>query len=287
MFGLRGRVITALAGKELRSFLGNPTGYVFLTLFIATSAAAAFLDDGFFGRNLADLATLNRWMALILMFFVPAITMSTWADERRAGTDELLLTLPVRDFEVIVGKYLGSLGIYSVALLFSVANLVVLLLLGHPDMGLIVATYLGYWLMGALFLAVGMVGSMVTSNATVAFILGALGCAGLIVAGEAPWAAGILGTGAFAGLAALIWLVIVGNARFAGVAAIAGAGLGLGLWLGHAWEGFEDTFAALSAPTHFVPFGEGVFRLGDVAYFVGGTVIALYLCGLLLNRRHW
>lgn len=287
MFGLRGRVISALAGKELRSFLGNPTGYVFLTLFIATSAAAAFLDDGFFGRNLADLATLNRWMPLILMFFVPAITMSSWADERRAGTDELLLTLPVRDFEVILGKVLGALGIYSVALLFSLANLVVLLFLGQPDMGLIFATYVGYWLMGALFVGVGMVGSMLTGNATVAFILGALGCAGLIVAGEAPWAAGLLGTGVFAGFAALLWLVIVGQSRFAGLAALAGGGLGLGLWLGRAWEGFEGAFAALSAPTHFTPFGEGVFRLGDVAYFVGGTVIALYLCGLLLNRRHW
>ena len=115
----RVQVVGALFRKELRSFLGNPSGYVFLTLFIVASAAAAFLTDSFFSRNLADLATLNRWMPAILMFFVPAITMGLWADERSTGTDELLLTLPVRDGEVVLGKFLGALGVYTVGLLFS------------------------------------------------------------------------------------------------------------------------------------------------------------------------
>lgn len=287
MFGLRPSVVDSIAGKELRSFLGNPTGYVFLTLFIATSAAAAFLDDGFFGRNLADLATLNRAIAPILMFFVPAITMSTWADERRAGTDELLLTLPVRDGEVVLGKYFGALGIYSVGLLFSLANLAVLLYLGEPDMGLIFATYFGYWLMGALFVAVGMVGSMFTGNATVAFILGAVGCAGLVFAGAEPWSSGILGTLIFAGIAALIWLIAAGRSRGAGLAALVGTGLGLVAWLGGIWPGFTDAFSLLGAQVHFTPMGEGIVRLGDVAYFGGGIVVALVLCTLLLNRRHW
>ncbi|MCB9702507.1 MAG: ABC-2 transporter permease [Myxococcales bacterium] len=287
MIGLRANVVSAIAGKELRSYLGNPTGYVFLTLFIGTSAAAAFLDDGFFGRNLADLATLNRYIAWILMFFVPAITMSTWSDERRAGTDELLLTLPVRDGEVVLGKYLGALGIYSVGLVFSLANLAVLLYLGEPDMGLIFATYLGYWLMGGLFVAVGMVGSMFTDNATVAFILGALGCAALVFAGAAPWAAGLIGVVAFAGLAALLWLVGTGRARGAGVAGLIGGVLGLGAWLGDVWAGFTEAIASISALAHLAWFGEGIVRLGDIAYFVGGAVIALVLCSLLLNRRHW
>lgn len=287
MSALRPRVVRALAGKELRSFLGNPTGYVFLTLFIGTSAAAAFLDDGFFGRNLADLATLNRAIAPILMFFVPAITMNVWAEERRAGTDELLLTLPVRDFEVILGKFVGAVGIYSVGLLFSLANLAVLAYLGEPDMGLIFATYIGYWLMGALFVAVGMVGSMFTGNATVGFILGALGCAGLVFAGTEPWSSGILGVGVCSGIGALLALVLGGVARWAGLAALAGAALGLGLWLGGVWPGFTEAFAHLSAPAHFAAFGEGIIRLGDVAYFVAGSTVALYLCGLLLNRRHW
>ncbi|MEZ4384577.1 MAG: ABC-2 transporter permease [Nannocystaceae bacterium] len=287
MLALRPRVVRAIAGKELRSFLGNPTGYVFLTLFIGTSAAAAFLDDSFFGRNLADLATLNRLIAPILMFFVPAITMSTWAEERRAGTDELLLTLPVRDGEVVFGKYLGALGIYSVGLVFSLANLAVLMYLGEPDMGLIFANYLGYWLMGGLFVAVGIVGSMFTSNATVAFILGALGCTGLVFAGAWPWSAGIVGTLLFAAVAGLAWLAVTGAARGAGIAALVGGLLGLGAWLGELWPGFAKTFTHVSAIEHLSWFGQGIVRLGDVAYFVGGTAIALVLCALLLNRRHW
>ena len=88
------------------------------SLFIVTSASAAFLTDTFFSRNLADLATLNQWMPAILMLFVPAVTMGLWADERRSGTDELLLTLPVRDGEVVLGKFLGALGVYTVGLVW-------------------------------------------------------------------------------------------------------------------------------------------------------------------------
>lgn len=282
-------VIRALFRKELRSFLGNPTGYVFLTLFIVASAAAAFLTDSFFSRNLADLATLNRWMPAILMFFVPAITMGLWADERSTGTDELLLTLPVRDGEVVLGKFLGALGVYTVGLLFSLVNVIVLAYLGDPDAGLMFATYLGYWLMGALFVAVGMVGSMFTANTTVAFILGALGCASLVFAGTAPWASAIVGVVLLGALGALKWAVYFGRA--ASIGALLGAAIGLLLWLGAARLGlgtwFSDFFGAVGAPSHFASFGDGVLRLGDIAFFVGGTAVALYLCTILISRRHW
>jgi ABC-type transport system involved in multi-copper enzyme maturation permease subunit len=280
-------VIGALFLKELRSFLGNPTGYVFLTLFIVASAAAAFLTDSFFSRNLADLSTLNRWMPAILMFFVPAITMSLWADERRSGTDELLLTLPVRDTEVVLGKFFGALGVYTVGLAFSLANVAVLRYLGEPDKGLMFATYLGYWLMGGLFVAVGMVGSMFTGNTTVAFILGALGCAALVFTGLAPWASGLVGVVVIGGAIALLWTMFFGAGKGAGLAAVAGGAVGLALWLSGAVPGFEAAFAALSAPAHFDSFGDGLLRLGDVCFFVGGTAVALYLCGILISRRHW
>jgi len=305
--------IGAIASKELRTFLGNPTGYVFLTLFIVASAAAAFLTDTFFGRNLADLATLNKWMPAILMFFVPAITMNLWADERRSGTDELLLTLPVRDTEVVLGKFFGALGVYTVGLLFSLANVLVLAYLGEPDIGLMFATYLGYWLMGALFVAVGMMGSMFTGNTTVAFILGALGCAALVFAGQAPWSSGLIGVVMVGALIALAWNVLVGSGRGAGQAAAIGVGvlIGLTLWLAlplklidmarglagtesdlasslkNVGVWFTDTFAAIGAPAHFDSFGEGLVRLGDMAYFIGGAAVALYLCGILISRRHW
>lgn len=278
-------VIGALFRKELRSFLGNPTGYVFLTLFIVASAAAAFLTDSFFSRNLADLATLNRWMPAILMFFVPAITMGLWADERRSGTDELLLTLPVRDGEVVIGKFLGALGVYTVGLLFSLVNVVVLAYLGDPDSGLMFATYLGYWLMGALFVAVGMIGSMFTANTTVAFILGALGCASLVFAGAAPWASAIVGVVLLGVAGALKWAIVIGRGPVFG--ALIGAVAGLVLWLGGFFPWFADIFGRLGAPDHFASFGEGVLRLGDIAFFLGGTAVALYLCSILISRRHW
>ena len=288
MLALRPGVVGAIFRKELRSFLGNPTGYVFLTLFIGTTAAAAFLDEGFFARNLADLATLNRVMPAILMFFVPAITMNSWAEEQKTGTDELLLTQPVHDGEVLLGKYLGAMGIYTVGLLFSLANVVVLAYLGDPDRGLMFATYLGYWLMGALFVAVGMLGSVFTSNATVAFILGAVGCAGLVFAGSEPWASGLVGVVLIASFASLAWLVVAGGARGASVGWLIGAVAALLLWfMPENADGFTRLFDHLSAPEHFASFGEGIIRLGDVCFFLGGAAIALYVCGLMISRRHW
>jgi hypothetical protein len=297
MLGIDTKVDSAILRKDLRQYLGNPTGYVFLTLFIATTAAAAFMQEGFFARNLADLAELNKLMPAILMFFVPAVTMGAWADERRGGTDEILLTAPVRDLEVVLGKYLGVLGMFTVSLGFSVAHVIVLAYLGDPDPGLMFSTYLGYWLMGALFCAIGLVASMFTTNATVAFILGALGCAGLVFAGSEPWAAGMLGTAILGLLFALGWYVVrsgdIAGSAFAGGL---GAVVGLAFWLPSLlpWlheeseeNRFVDAFESLAVDAHFSSFGEGIVRLGDIVYFLGGAATLLYLCAFLLGRRHW
>lgn len=281
------KVVQALAKRELAGYLANPAGYVFLTLFIAATSAGAFLQEGFFARNLADLALLNKVMPLILMLFVPAVTMNLWAEERRVGTDELLLTMPVRDLEVVLGKFLGALGVYTVGLAFSLANVAMLAWLGEPDAGLMVSTYLGYWLMGAAFVAIGLLGSMFSSNATVAFILAALGCAGLVFSGSAPWANGIIGCSVFAGVAALAVVSVTGSSRYAGFVALAGALVGLGLWLSNAWPGFVETFGLLGVDDHFYGFGEGVVRLGDVVYFLGITTVVLYLCTFMIGRRLW
>ncbi|PRP97451.1 ABC-2 family transporter protein [Enhygromyxa salina] len=285
--GIDWTVTRAIARRELGSYLGNPAGYVFLTLFIAATGAGAFLQAGFFARNLADLALLNKVMPAILMLFVPAVTMNVWAEERRRGTDELLLTMPVRDVEVVLGKYLGALGVYTIGLGFALAHVAVLARLGDPDVGLMASTYLGYWLVGVAFVGVGLLASMFSANATVAFILGAVGCAGLVFAGTAPWASGIVGCGLIAGTATLVWITIQGSSENAGYVGVGGAVVALVMWLTGTFAAFEESFGLLGVERHFYGFGEGIVRLGDVVYFVGIAVVVLYVCTFMLGRRHW
>ncbi|MBN1589307.1 MAG: ABC-2 transporter permease, partial [Pirellulales bacterium] len=236
-------VLRAVFTRNFTSYFSNATGYVFICVFVLLSSFAAFWPNDFFNNNLANLDELNKWFPFIMLIFIPAITMSAWAEERREGTDELLLTMPGNDLDIVLGKYLAAVVIYTVSLLFSMlTNYCVLQYLGNPDVGLFVATYLGYWFVGLAMLAVGMVASFLTSNLTVGYVLGAVLNAPLVFATQA------------------------GNVLGSQPAIV------LRQW---------------SIGQQMADFGHGVVSLTAVVYFVAIVVITLYLCMVLIGRRHW
>src|SRR5688500_10859904 len=154
----RSHVIQAVFKRNVASYFSGLLGYLFIIVFVVAGSLLAFKSE-FFAANQANLDQLSAWYPLLLVFIIPAVTMTAWADERKLGTDELLFTLPATDVEILLGKYLAVLAVYTTALVFSLTHAMVLAWLGDPDPWALASTYLGYWLAGAALIGAGLFAS--------------------------------------------------------------------------------------------------------------------------------
>lgn len=172
-----------IARREFASYFASPLATIFLTVFIALTGAFAFYVGGFFERGQADLAPFFQYHPWLFLLLVPAVGMRLWAEERRSGTIELLMTLPISPWEAILGKFLAAWAFIGVALLATLPMWITVNILGRPDNGVILAGYLGSFLMAGAFLAIGSCVSALTKNQVIAFIVSASICFLLVMSG--------------------------------------------------------------------------------------------------------
>ncbi len=171
-----------IAGKEFRSYFGSTIAYSFLVVFLVLISLLFFELQKFFVIGQATMRDFFALVPWILLFFVPAITMRMWAEERKMGTLEVLMTLPVRDWEVVVGKFLASFFFLLVGIVLTLPLAIIVGSLGPLDWGTTFCGYLGMALLGATYLAIGLWISSATENQIVAFIFSAVLCLVLLLA---------------------------------------------------------------------------------------------------------
>jgi ABC-2 type transport system permease protein len=170
------RAVLAIAGRELGGYFATPVGWVFLVVFLLLQGTLTFTLGDFFGRGQADLSPFFQFLPWVLLLLVPAITMRLWAEERRLGTIELLLTLPVTQAQAVLGKFLAAWAFCAAALLLTFPFVVTVNLLGRPDNGVIATGYFGALLVAGCFLALGAALSALTRNQAIAFVLAVAAC---------------------------------------------------------------------------------------------------------------
>ncbi|NIP18537.1 MAG: ABC transporter permease subunit [Xanthomonadales bacterium] len=214
--------------REISGYFSTPVAYVYIVIFLVMTGVFTFYLGDFYERGIADLDPFFRFHPWLYLFLVPAISMRLWAEERRAGTIELLLTLPITMGQAVLGKFLAAWLFLGLALALTVPVWFTVNYLGDPDNGAIAAGYLGSWLMAGGFLAIGSCMSALTRNQVVAFILSVVVCFGFLLSG----------------------LPMVMN-----------------LFSGWAPQVVLDGIASLSFLAHFADISRGVIDLRDLVYF--------------------
>ncbi|OGJ49552.1 ABC transporter [Candidatus Peregrinibacteria bacterium RIFOXYB2_FULL_32_7] len=174
--------IIAIIKKELQSYFNSPVAYIFITVFLVLSSWIFFRT--FFLNGQASMRAYFSLLPWIFLFIIPAITMRLWAEEKKSGTIEILMTLPVKNYEIVLGKFFGSLVFLSLMLILTFPIPIIILMLGSADIGVIFASYLGTFFLGASYLSIGLFVSSFTNNQIISFIISIALCFALFIIGE-------------------------------------------------------------------------------------------------------
>lgn len=220
--------VATIFRREFTSYFATPLAFVFIVIFLLLAGAFAFYLGGFYERGQADLAPFFNYHPWLYLFLIPALSMRLWAEERKSGSIELLMTLPVTLWQAVIGKYLAAWAFAGVALALTFPIWITVNYLGDPDNGAIFAAYIGSLLLAGGFLAIGACLSAATRNQVIAFILTVVVCFGFLLSGFP---------------------------------------LVLGLVEGWAPQAIVDAVASLSFLTHFGSISKGVIDLRDLLYF--------------------
>jgi len=176
-------LIKALFRRELGSYFATPVAYVFIVIFLVLMGTFTFYLGGFYEQGQADLRSFFNFHPWLYLFLVPAISMRLWAEERKSGSVELLMTLPITAWQAVLGKFLAAWAFTGIALALTFPIWITVNYLGDPDNGTILAAYLGSLLMAGGFLAIGSCVSAFTRNQVIAFVISVVACFGFLLSG--------------------------------------------------------------------------------------------------------
>jgi ABC-2 type transport system permease protein len=238
--------ISILFRREFSSFFATPVAYVFIGIFLILSSVFTFFVGGFYERGQADLLPFFNFHPWLYLFLVPAISMRSWSEERKSGTIELLMTLPISTWQAMMAKHLAAWAVLGLSLLLTFPLWLTVNYLGDPDNGIIVAAYIGSWLMSGAFLSIGMCMSAMTKNQVVAFILSVVVCFVFVVSGS---------------------------------------NIVLDAFNSWAPSGVIDVVASLSFLTHFESMAKGVIALNDLIYFLLVTICWLFAGLIIIEQK--